>query len=84
MDTRLKQTPLPIPSLAFLTKNFNDGTHETDNNAKMTHRFGSLGLKNYLEAEPIDQSLALRLNEKHQQIVRIFIFYLISIIITCS
>jgi len=48
MNTHLKQTPLPTPSLSFLTKNFNDGTHEIDHNSMTTPTFGSLGLQNDL------------------------------------
>jgi len=79
MDTHLKQTPLPIPSLAFLAKNFSDGTREIDDNSSMAPTFGSLGLANDLEIEPFDKSSArLRLHEKQKQReVQIFIFYLI-------
>jgi hypothetical protein len=58
MNTHLKQTPLPTPSLSFLTKNFNDGTHEIDHNSMTTPTFGSLGLQNdlFVSSTVISQS----------------------------
>jgi len=68
MDTRLKQTPLPTPSLLFLNKNFSDGTHEIDGDSKIAPTFDALGLQNDLETERIDRSpRELRLHEKQQQ-----------------
>jgi len=83
MDTRLKKTPLPTPSFLFLNKNFSDGSDETYDNSPITPSFGSLGLQNDLETEPMNQSSTeLRLHEKQQQRkVRILIFYFIFIII---
>jgi hypothetical protein len=77
MDTRLKKTPLPTPSLLFLNKNFSDGTHETHDISENAPTFGSLGLENDFEPESIGQSLTeLRLHEKQlQRKVRILIFY---------
>ncbi|CAF0792029.1 unnamed protein product [Adineta steineri] len=68
MNTQLKQTPLPNPSLSFLHKNFNDGIHETDDNSSVTATFSSLGLQNDLETESVDPSTTeLHSNEKQQQ-----------------
>ncbi|CAF1084205.1 unnamed protein product [Adineta steineri] len=68
MNTQLKQTPLPNPSLSFLHKNFNDGIHETDDNSSVTATFSSLGLQNDLEIETVDPSTTeLHSNEKQQQ-----------------
>ncbi len=52
MDTRFKQTPLPIPSLSFLTKNFSDGTHETETHPSIAPSFDTLGLQNAPSTEP--------------------------------
>jgi hypothetical protein len=68
MDTRLKQTPLPAPSLSFLTKNFNDGTYEIKYHSESTPSFEALGLQHDLENEPLDQfPKEARLHEKQQQ-----------------
>ncbi|CAF1420563.1 unnamed protein product [Rotaria sordida] len=67
MDTRLKQTPFPSPSLSFFTKNFNDGTPEMDTDSTITPTFQSLGLQNDLEIERINQSAKVRSDEKQQQ-----------------
>ncbi|CAF1178986.1 unnamed protein product [Adineta steineri] len=68
MNTQLKQTPLPNPSLSFLHKNFNDGIHETDDNSSVTATFSSLGLQNDLETESADPpTTELHSNEKQQQ-----------------
>ncbi len=77
MNTRLKQTPFPVPSFSFLTKNFNDGTHEIDDKSIIIPSFGSLGLQDDFEAEPIDESLKeFRSDENQEQKVRILIIYL--------
>jgi hypothetical protein len=56
MDTRLKKTPLPAPSLSFLTKNFNDDTQEIKYHSDSTPAFETLGLQqNDLEYESLDQ-----------------------------
>lgn len=68
MDTHLKKTPLPIPSLSVLTKNFSDGTHKTNDNICIGPTFGSLGLQHNLETEPSNpSSKELRLHEKQRQ-----------------
>jgi hypothetical protein len=82
MNTRLKRTPLPTPSLSFLTKNFSDGLNDLDENSKTKPTFDSLGLQNDLETEPFDQtSIKFGLYENQQQKVRIFIISFIFIII---
>ncbi|CAF1500639.1 unnamed protein product, partial [Rotaria sp. Silwood1] len=67
MDTRLKQTPFPSPSLSFFTKNFNDGTPEMDTDSTITPTFQSLGLQNDLEIERFNQSAKVHSDEKQQQ-----------------
>ena len=60
MDTRLKRIALPTPSLLSLTKNFNDGSHSTDENAHSAPTFISLGLDNDLELETNEPLLTNR------------------------
>ncbi|CAF0866356.1 unnamed protein product [Rotaria sordida] len=68
MDTRLKQTPFPSPSLSFFTKNFNDGTPEIDTDSTIKPTFQSLGLQNDFEIERINQSpTKIHSDEKQQQ-----------------
>lgn len=68
MDTRLRQTPFPIPSLAFLSKNFNDGEHEATDDQLLAPSFGSLGLKHGPETETFDPSPTRhRIQEKQRQ-----------------
>lgn len=68
MDTRLRQTPFPIPSLAFLTKNFSDGEHEATAHQLLAPSFGSLGLQHGPETNPVDLSpTRLRIQEKQRQ-----------------
>ncbi len=79
MNTYLKQTPLPSPSLGFLTKNFSDGTNEMDDNSSPKPTFDTLGLQNDLEIEHDDQPpTKLRSYGKK---VRIFLFFSIFILI---
>lgn len=80
MNTHLKQTPLPTPSLSLFTKNFSDGTHEINDQSTPTPTFGSLGLQDNFETEPIQQdSTQFHLYEIEQPKVRILIFHFISI-----
>ena len=68
MDTRLRQTPFPIPSLAFLSKNFSDGEHEATDDQLLRPSFGSLGLQHGPETETFDLSpTRLRIQEKQRQ-----------------
>ncbi|CAF2752152.1 unnamed protein product [Rotaria sp. Silwood2] len=66
MDTRLKQTPFPSPSLSFFTKNFNDGTHEINTTSTNAPTFQSLGLQNDFEIERLNQ-LAAKVHSNEQQ-----------------
>jgi hypothetical protein len=68
MNTLLKQTPLPTPSLSFINKNFSDGNNETQDNSPTAPTFISLGLQNDLQSEsPDPSSTRLRLDEKQQR-----------------
>ena len=79
MNTYLKQTPLPTPSLGFLTRNFSDGTNEMDDNSSRKPIFDTFGLQNDLDIEHDDQRpIKLR---SHRKKVRIFLFFSIFILI---
>lgn len=68
MDTRLRQTPFPIPSLAFLSKNFSDGEHEATGDHFLAPSFGSLGLQHGPETVSASSSpTSLRIQEKQRQ-----------------
>ncbi|CAF3372606.1 unnamed protein product [Rotaria sp. Silwood1] len=67
MNTLLKQTPFPSPSLSSFTKNFNDGTPETDTDSIDKPTFQSLGLQNDFEIERINQSAPKDYSNKKQQ-----------------
>ena len=76
MDTRLKQTPLPNPSLLFLTKNFNDGTYEPDDSSVTTATFSSLGLGNDVDIQSgVSSSRDAQANDRKQDKVRHCISY---------
>ena len=68
MDTRLRQTPFPIPSLAFLTKNFSDGDREATEDKFLAPSFSSLGLQHEPSSESTDLTpTGLRIREKQRQ-----------------
>ena len=77
MNTCLKKTPLPDPSLSLFTKNFSDGNHETDTNSTIVPTFQSLGAPSALQTGPDDQlAVKIRLNENQQRKVRLLFIYL--------
>ncbi|CAF2138188.1 unnamed protein product [Rotaria magnacalcarata] len=68
MDTLLKRTPFPKPSISFYIKNFNDGAEETDINSTAPPTFRSLGLENDLDLDqPHVLSTRTHSNEKREQ-----------------
>ncbi|CAM4906437.1 unnamed protein product [Rotaria socialis] len=68
MDTLLKRTPFPKPSISFYIKNFNDGTEETDVNSAAPPTFQSLGLENDLDLDQTNElSARTHSNEKREQ-----------------
>lgn len=82
MDTHLKKTPLPVPTLTLFTKNFSDGTAVKESDGTEAPTFRSLGLQHDLDTEATVQPLKnpfiqpqkpLTPPSKQKQKVRIFI-----------
>jgi hypothetical protein len=67
MNTLLKKTPFPKPSISLLTRNFNDGIHAYDNDRPSVPTFDSLGLTNDLELHPTSESFIKSRLETRQQ-----------------